>query len=103
MQEEHTRNGTSYMRPNVLEQMQKNQIREPSRETQPHVRAGSGKSRGRRGPKNRPTYQPWQYATWRARMRVWCNNMKGILLQQEHDPAQPQTYRVIQATASPVD
>jgi hypothetical protein len=29
--------------------------------------------------------------------------MKCILLQQEHDPAQPQTYRVIQATASPVD
>jgi hypothetical protein len=36
-------------------------------------------------------------------MRLWCNEIKAALLRRQHDPGQPQTYRVIQATACPVD
>ena len=91
------------MRPNVFDQIMINQVRMPSQEPQPNVRAAPGRPSGQRGPWNRPIYRLWEYATWRARMRAWCNQIKAALLQEEHDPTRPQTYRVIQATACPVD
>jgi hypothetical protein len=56
-----------------------------------------------RGPKDRPTLRLWEFATWRARMRAWCNEIKARLLRQEHDPDQPQTYRVTQSVGCPID
>jgi hypothetical protein len=36
-------------------------------------------------------------------MRGWCNLIKSRLLGQEHDPDQPQTYRVTQSVGCPID
>jgi hypothetical protein len=49
-----------------------------------------------RGPKDRPLLRLEQHATWRVRMRIWCNTMKSALLGAAHLPREPQTYRVIQ-------
>lgn len=57
----------------------------------------------KRGPKNRPTYRLWEHATWRVRMRAWCNHIKKRLLNGSCDVARPQTYKVIQSGQSPVD
>jgi len=56
-----------------------------------------------RGPKRRPVFRLWEHATWRVRMRAWCNQVKAALLGPAHDPGQSQTYRVIQAAGSPAE
>ncbi len=89
------------MRPNSFDEIGINLIRALAHE--PEVRTAPGRPSGQRGPRNRPIYRLWEYATWRARMRAWCNEIKTVLLAGDHDPTQPQTYKVIQATASPVD
>jgi len=67
------------------------------------VRPRPGEPSRRRGPRNRPLYRLWEYATWRVRMRAWCNEIKSALLKDEHHPARPQTYKVVQAMGSPLD
>jgi hypothetical protein len=64
---------------------------------------GRGAASKFRGPKSRPMFRLWEYATWRVRMRAWCNQMKATLLGSEHDPDHPQTYRVIQSAECPID
>src|SRR5580700_1672833 len=86
------------MRPPVLERLEKK-----SKGRGPAGRARAGKRPIRRGPKNRPTYRLWEYATWRVRMRAWCNSIKSRLLGQRHDPARPQTYMVLQSAECPFD
>jgi hypothetical protein len=56
-----------------------------------------------RGPKARPTLQLWEHATWRARMRAWCNQLKSVLLGAAHDPGLSQAYRVVQTADCPID
>ena len=36
-------------------------------------------------------------------MRGWCNSVKSAVLADQHDPARPQTYKVIQSEKSPID
>jgi hypothetical protein len=85
------------MRPHVLDQVERGNG--PSGHNSRMRRLG-----GRpRGPKDRPMLRLWEFATWRARMRAWCNQIKAGLLGKEHDPGQPQTYRVIQCTGCPID
>jgi hypothetical protein len=55
-----------------------------------------------RGPKDRPQIRLEQHATWRVRMRAWCNELKSALLGSIHDPSEPQTYRVIQQPHCPI-
>ena len=98
IQEEHASNATCYMRPRVLDRIDRKPPGSPP----------GGRLRGRnhlakRGPKNRPTYRLWEYATWRVRMRAWCNSIKSVLLGEAHDPARPQTYKVIQSENCPID
>ena len=57
----------------------------------------------RRGPKSRPAYRLWEYATWRVRMRAWCNRIKSALLGNAHDPTRAQTYKVVQSAQCPID
>ena len=83
------------MRPRVLDR-----IESKSLGASPAGRAGAGKGPG---PKNRPTYRLWEYATWRVRMRAWCNSIKSVLLGGRHDPTQPQTYKVLQSEQCPID
>lgn len=90
------------MQPYVLRQIEQNQIRRRPRDIEPAV-PSRGRFSSQRGPKDRPTYRLWEYATWRARMRGWCNQIKAALLGQDHDPGQPQTYKVIQAADCPID
>jgi hypothetical protein len=89
------------MQPSVLRQIEQNQIRRRSRDIEPAVPC-RGRFSTQRGPKDRPMYRLWEYATWRARMRVWCNEIKEPLLREDHDPGQPQTYKVIQAADCPI-
>jgi len=90
------------MQPYVLRQIELNQIRCRSRDIEPTA-PSRGRLSSQRGPKDRPTYRLWEYATWRARMRVWCNEIKAALLGEDHDPGLPQTYKVIQAADCPID
>lgn len=55
-----------------------------------------------RGPKDRPQIRLEQHATWRVRMRIWCNTIKCALLGSAHYPREPQTYRVIQHPDCPI-
>lgn len=55
-----------------------------------------------RGPKDRPILRLEQHATWRVRMRAWCNTIKSALLGPIHNPLEPQTYRVIQQPHCPI-
>lgn len=103
IQEEHGSQATSYMRRNMFEQIGQNQARSRSQDTGPAVPECGQKPSRQRGPKKRPIYRLWEYATWRIRMRAWCNQIKAALLLGDHDPGQPQTYRVIQATSCPID
>jgi hypothetical protein len=103
IQEEHGSQATSYMRRHVSEDIGQNQARSRSQEAGSVAPTGGQKSSGRRGPQKRPIYRLWEYATWRARMRAWCNQIKVALLKQESDPTEPQTYRVIQAPTCPID
>jgi hypothetical protein len=103
IQEEHGSQATSYMRWSVFEQIGQNQARSRSQDAGPVVPDFVPKSSGQRGPKKRPIYRLWEYATWRIRMRAWCNQIKAALLREDHDPDQPQTYRVIQAASCPID
>lgn len=98
IQEEHASNATSYMRPSVLERMEKK-----AKGSRPAARARAGKYPTQRGPKNRPTYRLWEYATWRVRMRAWCNSIKSVLLGARHDPVRPQAYKVVQSEKCPID
>lgn len=91
------------MRRSVFEQIGQNQARSRSQDTGPVVSECVQKSSGQRGPKKRPIYRLWEYATWRIRMRAWCNQIKAALLREGNDPDQPQTYRVIQAASCPID
>lgn len=91
------------MRPHVLDQLERNRTRSRSRDSDSAASERRGKPSSRRGPKHRPTYRVWEYATWRARMRAWCNQIKATLLREASDPAQPQTYLVIQSPACPID
>ena len=102
IQEEHGSQATSYMRRSVFEQFGKNQARSGTQDTGPVV-PECGQSSGQRGPKKRPIFRLWEYATWRIRMRAWCNQIKAALLREDNDPDQPQTYRVIQAASCPID
>ena len=90
------------MQPSVLRQIEQNQVRLRSRDIEPAV-PSRGRCSSQRGPKDRPTYRLWEYATWRARMRGWCNLIKEALLGEDHDPDQPQTYELIQAANCPID
>jgi hypothetical protein len=85
------------MRPPVLDRIERRQRTAGDAPCKSHL---GGRPRG---PKDRPTLRLWEYATWRVRMRAWCNQIKAKLLSEEHDPEQPQTYRVIQRTGCPVD
>lgn len=98
IQEEPASNATSYMRPSVLERMEKK-----AKGSRPAARARAGKHPTQRGPKNRPTYRLWEYATWRVRMRAWCNSIKSVLLGARHDPVRPQAYKVVQSEKCPID
>jgi hypothetical protein len=98
IQEEHASNATSHMRPSVLERMEKK-----AKGRRPAARARAGKHPAQRGPKNRPTYRLWEYATWRVRMRAWCNSIKSVLLAARHDPLRPQAYKVVQSEKCPID
>ncbi len=64
---------------------------------------GASPSKPSRGPKNRPVFRLWEHATWRARMRAWCNCIKSSLLGSVHDPGRPQTYKVLQSANCPID
>jgi hypothetical protein len=86
------------MRPSVLERMEKK-----AKGSRPAARARAGKHPTQRGPKNRPTYRLWEYATWRVRMRAWCNSIKSVLLGARHDPLRPQAYKVVQSEKCPID
>lgn len=55
-----------------------------------------------RGPKDRPVYRIWEHATWRVRMRAWCNTIKNVLLSDDHDPGRPQTYKTIKSERCPI-
>lgn len=103
IQEEHGSQATFYMRRSVFEQIELNQARSRYQDTGPVVPECVQKPPGRRGPKKRPIYRLWEHATWRIRMRAWCNQIKAALLRDDHDPGQPQTYRVIQAASCPID
>src|ERR1700674_484566 len=85
------------MRPHVLAQIERGKGRSGHNSHKRHL---GGRPRG---PKDRPTLRVWEFATWRARMRAWCNQIKGGLLGEEHDPGQPQTYKVIQCAGCPID
>jgi hypothetical protein len=98
IQEEHAGNATSYMRPSVLERIEKK-----PKGALPAARVGAIKHSVRRGPKSRPAYRLWEYATWRVRMRGWCNKIKSALLGNAYDPARPQTYKVLQSGQCPID
>jgi hypothetical protein len=98
IQEEHATNATSHMRPRVLDRIEK---KPPG--SSPGGRVRGGKHLAQRGPKNRPTYRLWEHATWRVRMRAWCNSIKAVLLGDAHDPGRPQTYKVIQSESCPID
>jgi hypothetical protein len=98
IQEEHVSNATSHMRPHVLDRIEKN-----PKGGLPATRVGAGKRAVKRGPKNRPTYRLWEYATWRVRMRAWCNSIKSVLLADRHEPPRPQTYKVLQSEKCPID
>jgi len=98
IQEEHVTNATSYMRPSVLDRIEKK-----SKGSRPAAGARAGKHPTQRGPKNRPTYRLWEYATWRVRMRAWCNSIKAVLLGARHDPLRPQAYKVVQSEKCPID
>ena len=98
IQEEHASNATSYMRPNVLERIEKK-----PKGSRPAPRAHAEEHAAQRGPKNRPTYRLWEYATWRVRMRAWCNSIKSVLLGARHDPLRPQAYKVVQSEKCPID
>jgi hypothetical protein len=98
IQEEHASNATCYMRPRVLDRIEK---KRPASSRGGQVRGR--KHLAQRGPKNRPTYRLWEYATWRLRMRAWCNSIKAVLLGDAHDSARPQTYKVIQSENCPID
>lgn len=98
IQEEHASNATSYMRPSVLERIEKK-----AKGSRPAARARAGKHAAQRGPKNRPTYRLWEYATWRVRMRAWCNSIKSVLLGARHDPSRAQAYKVVQSEKCPID
>lgn len=86
------------MRPSALERIEKN-----STGSAQGSRMGARKRAVRRGPKSRPAYRLWEYATWRARMRAWCNEIKSTLLGSAHDPTRPQTYKVLQSGQCPID
>jgi len=86
------------MRPSVLERIEKK-----TKGSRPAARARAGKHPTQRGPKNRPTYRVWEYATWRVRMRAWCNSIKSVLLGARHDPLRPQAYKVVQSEKCPID
>jgi hypothetical protein len=98
IQEEHASNATSHMRPRVLDRIEKN-----SKGTSPTTRVSAGKQVAKRGPKNRPTYRLWEHATWRVRMRAWCNSIKSALLGDRHEPGRSQTYKVLQSEKCPID
>jgi hypothetical protein len=66
-------------------------------------RSSRSSSTAPRGPKNRPVFRLWEHATWRVRMRTWCNCIKSSLLGSIHDPARPQTYKVLQSANCPID
>jgi hypothetical protein len=85
------------MRPPVLDRIERGQSPAGLASRKGHP------GRRPRGPKDRPTLRLWEFATWRARMRAWCNEIKARLLGQEHDPDQPQTYRVTQSVGCPID
>ena len=85
------------MRPRVLDRIEK------TKGARPAARARAGKHPTQRGPKNRPTYRLWEHATWRVRMRAWCNSIKSVLLRDRHDPARPQTYKALKSEQCPVD
>src|SRR5205807_886071 len=93
IQEERADMRTSCMRPRVLS-------RSPKKAT---TRSKRNASPAARGPKRRPVFRLWEHATWRVRMRAWCNQIKATLLGPEHDPGHPQTYRVIQAAGCPIN
>jgi len=98
IQEEHASNATSHMRPPVLCRIERN-----SKGAPPAAGVGAGKQEAKRGPKNRPTYRLWEHATWRVRMRAWCNSIKSVLLGDRHEPARSQTYKVLQSEKCPID
>src|ERR1700719_5177373 len=98
IQKEHASNTTSYMRPSVLERIEKKPTGAPQA-----GRVGARKHSVRRGPKGRPAYRLWEYATWRVRMRAWCNQIKTTLLGNAHNPTRPQTYKVLQSEHCPID
>ena len=93
-----TPNATSRMRPTVLDRIER---KFPG--ASPAARVGTRKRPVQRGPKNRPAYRLWEYATWRVRMRAWCNRIKSALLGNNHDPTRPQTYKVLQSEHCPID
>jgi hypothetical protein len=97
IQQEDVSNATSYMRPSVLDRIEK----KGAAQTRPAVRRAQ--SQARRGPKHRPVYRLWEHATWRIRMRAWCNRIKSALLGKDLDLKRPQTYRVIQSANCPID
>ena len=86
------------MRPSVLERIEKK-----SKGSRAAARARAAKHPAQRGPKNRPTYRLWEYATWRLRMRAWCNSIKSVLLGARADPLRPQGYKVVQSEKCPID
>ena len=98
IQEEHTSNATSYMRPSALEQIEKKPNGAPLADG-----VGARNPSPRRGPKSRPVYRLWEYATWRVRMRAWCNRIKSALLGNAYDPTRPETYKVLQSEQCPID
>jgi hypothetical protein len=86
------------MRPSALDRVEKKPKGAPQA-----ARVGARKHPVRRGPKSRPAYRLWEYATWRVRMRAWCNQIKSTLLGNAHDPTRPQTYKVLQSGQCPID
>src|SRR5262245_25416800 len=98
IEEEHASNSTSHMRPGALERIEKKRSGAPAA-----PRVSARKRSVRRGPKSRPAYRLWEYATWRVRMRAWCNEIKSTLLKSAYDPTRPQTYKVLQSAQCPID
>ncbi len=90
IQEEDTRKRTFRMRPQVLGPQQ-----DPSHSV-PGRTGGEPQQARQRGPKNRPIYRLWEYATWRVRMRAWCNRIKLKVIKDYYDLRRPQTYKVVQ-------
>ena len=86
------------MRPSVLERIEKK-----TKGARPAARARTGKHPTQRGPKNRPTYRGWEYATGRVRRRAWCNSIKSDRRGARHDPLRPQAYKVVQSEKCPID